>query len=53
MKNLLKLPFRNPKEFYAYYSRVLFSRPGFLRTFFIAIFRRSPAALKAAFTRSD
>jgi magnesium-protoporphyrin IX monomethyl ester (oxidative) cyclase len=33
-KNLLKLPFRNPVEFVNYYSRVLVSRPGFLKTFF-------------------
>lgn len=31
--NLLKLPLRNPLEFINYYSRLLVSRPGFLRTF--------------------
>jgi magnesium-protoporphyrin IX monomethyl ester (oxidative) cyclase len=52
MKNLLKLPFRNPREFYAYYRRVFFSRPGFLRTFFLAIIQRGPAVIKAYFTGS-
>ena len=34
MINLLKLPFRNPKEFSVWYSRKLLSHPGFLRDFF-------------------
>lgn len=33
--NLLCLPLRNPKEFFAWYSRQLFTHPDFLRTFVI------------------
>ncbi|MDY6903761.1 MAG: cobalamin-dependent protein [Thermodesulfobacteriota bacterium] len=32
-KNLLKLPFRNPREFVAWYGRQLMAHPDFLRTF--------------------
>ncbi|ABW68237.1 B12-binding domain-containing radical SAM protein [Desulfosudis oleivorans] len=36
-KNLLRLPFRNPREFAAWYSRQLFAHPDFLRTFFLHV----------------
>jgi len=35
--NLLKLPFRNPREFVGYYSRLLRHRPGFLRHFLVHV----------------
>lgn len=34
LKNLIMLPLRNPREFWDYYSRLIVSRPGFLKTFF-------------------
>jgi len=34
MRNLFLLPIRNPREFFEYYSRLLVTRPDFLRTFF-------------------
>ncbi len=33
LKNLVKMPFRNPREFFSYYSRLALTRPDFLRTF--------------------
>ncbi len=40
-KNLLKLPFRNPREFAAYYGRQFIHRPDFLRTFAMHVFKKS------------
>ena len=38
-RNLLCLPFRNPKEFVAWYGRQFLFNPGFLRTFAIHVFQ--------------
>ncbi len=40
-KNLMKLPFRNPKEFFSYYGRQLKNRPDFLRTFALHVLKRT------------
>lgn len=37
--NLIKLPFRNPREFIVWYSRKLASRPQFLRDFFVRVWQ--------------
>ncbi|MFO8056612.1 MAG: radical SAM protein [bacterium] len=41
LKNLLKLPFRNPREFFSYYGRQLTNRPSFLRTFALHLFKKA------------
>lgn len=38
-KNLVKLPFRNPKEFFAWYGRQVFMQPDTVRRFMINMFQ--------------
>jgi anaerobic magnesium-protoporphyrin IX monomethyl ester cyclase len=37
--NLIKLPFRNPREFIAWYGRRLLTHPEFFRDFFFRLWR--------------